>query len=175
MEKNSKETGVETLCIAYSSAKMLNMEALLSALEPERAKGKTVVTLNGSFDLMHAGHLYILEQAALQGDILVVAVNSDASVQQYKSSLRPIVPLRYRMEMVAAIGFVSWVLSFEETDPRAILEQIKPDIHVNGAEYGADCVERVTVEKYGGRMHFVPRIPGLATSDIIRKIVQTCA
>ncbi len=74
--------------------------------------------------------------------------------------------------MVAALEFVDYVTWFEETDPSALLEKIKPDVHVNGAEYGADCIEAKVVEKHGGRLHLVDRIPSLATSTIIEKIKQ---
>lgn len=165
----------EATCNSYSASKILSLSLLLEKLRPFRESGKTVATLNGSFDLMHAGHLYILEQAALQADILVVAMNSDHSIHLYKSPDRPIIPLRYRMEMMAAIGFVHWVTSFDEPDPLKVLGEIKPDVHVNGAEYGLECIERATVEENGGRLHIVPRIPGLATSEIIEKILNTCA
>lgn len=137
-----------------------------------RRQGKTIATLNGSFDLLHAGHLYILHQASLQADVLWVALNSDRSIQAYKSPTRPIVTLQHRLEMMAALLFVGYVTSFEETDPRALLSKIRPDVHVNGAEYGADCIEAEIVRSYGGKVHLVDRIPGLATSELIRKVRQ---
>lgn len=135
-----------------------------------RAKGLTIATLNGSFDLLHAGHLFIIDEASKQADRLIVALNSDRSIKQYKSPDRPIIPLSYRLEMMAALEFVDFVTWFEETDPIALLSKIKPDVHVNGAEYGAECIEAGTVEMYGGRLHLVHRIPSLATSAIIEKI-----
>lgn len=137
-----------------------------------RADGKTIATLNGSFDLLHAGHLYIIHQASLQADVLWIGLNSDRSIQQYKSPLRPIIPLQYRLEMVAALEFVSYVSFFEETDPRAWLLKVRPNVHVNGAEYGAECIEADTVKSFGGRLHLVDRIPGLATSAVVEKIRQ---
>lgn len=137
-----------------------------------REEGKTIATLNGSFDLLHAGHLYMISQAKLQADCLLVALNSDASIQQYKSSDRPIIPLMYRLQMMAALEFVDYVTWFEETDPCALIETIRPDVHVNGIEYGSDCVEAKTVEACGARLHLVDRIPSLSTSEIIRKIQQ---
>jgi rfaE bifunctional protein nucleotidyltransferase chain/domain len=151
-------------------------------LEPERVEAKaaelrekrlTLATLNGSFDLLHAGHLYIIHQASLQADRLLVALNSDASIQKYKSPDRPIVPLQYRLEMMAALEFVDYVTWFEETDPRAILSKIKPDVHVNGAEYGENCIEAEVVRSNGGRLHLVQRIPTLSTSAIVERI-KTC-
>ena len=137
-----------------------------------RAKGLTIATLNGSFDLLHAGHLFILSEAKKQADVLIVALNSDASIKKYKSESRPIISLQHRLEMVAALQFVDFVTWFEETDPRALLAKIKPDVHVNGAEYGEGCIEAETVKTHGGKLYLAPRIPSLATSAIIEKIKQ---
>jgi rfaE bifunctional protein nucleotidyltransferase chain/domain len=133
-------------------------------------KNRTIATLNGSFDLLHAGHLHILYEASKQADYLIVALNSDASIKQYKSPDRPLIPLKERLQMVAALEFVDFVTWFEETDPCVLLKKIKPDVHVNGAEYGAECIEAKTVTKYEGRIHIVELIPGLSTSQIIEKI-----
>lgn len=135
-----------------------------------RARGVTIATVNGSFDLLHAGHLFIVNEASKQADILIVALNSDTSIQQYKGLNRPIIPLSHRLQMMAALEFVHFVTWFDETDPRSLLAKIKPDVHVNGAEYGVDCIEAKTVQKGGGRLHLVERIPSLATSIIIEKI-----
>ncbi len=137
-----------------------------------RDQGKTIATLNGSFDLLHAGHLQIIFEASQVGDILIVALNTDLSIKQYKSPLRPIVPLEYRLQMMAALEFVDYVTWFEETDPRQLLASIKPDVHVNGAEYGKNCIEAETVHAHGGRIHIVHLVPGLSTSNIIRKIQE---
>jgi rfaE bifunctional protein nucleotidyltransferase chain/domain len=142
--------------------------------EKIRQQGETVATLNGSFDLLHAGHLYIISEAKKQAGRLLVALNSDASIQRYKSPLRPIVPLRYRLEMVAALEFVDAVTWFEEDDPRAFLRAVRPDVHVNGAEYGQECIEASTVREVGGRLHLVDRIGTLATSEVIAKVLA-CA
>lgn len=119
---------------------------------------------------MHAGHLHIIFEASQVADLLIVALNSDRSIQQYKSPLRPIVSLEYRLQMMAALEFVDYVTWFEETDPRQLLSVIKPDVHVNGAEYGENCIEAETVKAHGGKLHIVPLIPGLSTSQILKKI-----
>lgn len=139
-------------------------------VKESRALGKTIATLNGSFDLLHAGHLEIITAAAEQADLLLMLLNSDESIKQYKSPERPIITLKYRLRMVAALEMVSAVSWFEETDPRAILSRIKPDVHVNGAEYGADCIEADVVAQNGGRLHIVELVPGLSTSNVIKKI-----
>lgn len=135
-----------------------------------RAQGKRIVTLNGSFDLLHAGHLHILEEAKRQGDVLIVGLNSDASVKRYKSADRPLIPEEERARMLLALRCVDYAHIFDEDVPMPFLEEIRPDVHVNGSEYGADCVEAPTVRKHGGRVHIVEKIPGLSTSQIVAKI-----
>lgn len=144
-----------------------NLEAKVASFREQDLK---IATLNGSFDLMHAGHLFIIHEAKKQADILIVALNSDASIKKYKSLTRPIIPLEYRLEMMAALEFVDFVTWFDETDPIDLLAKIKPDVHINGSEYGAQCIEAETVKNHGGRLHLVSRISGLATSEIIEKI-----
>lgn len=139
-----------------------------------RKQKKKIATLNGSFDLLHAGHLHIIYEASNQGDCLILALNSDQSIKKYKSSLRPIIPLENRLQMVAALEFVDFVTWFEETDPRELLKIIKPDVHVNGAEYGAECIESGVVIENGGVIHIVPLIPSLSTSHLIEKIKKIC-
>jgi len=150
--------------------KHVNPENLESKAASLRGEGKTIATLNGSFDLLHAGHLYIIHQASLQADVLFLLLNTDQSIKQYKSLERPIIPLEERLEMVAALEFVNFVSSFEELDPKMILSKIRPDVHVNCDEYGEDCIEAETVKSFGGKIHLVDRIDLLSTSAIIEKI-----
>ncbi len=112
----------------------------------------------------------MLYTAACLADKLIVLLNTDESIQKYKSKDRPIIPLKYRMQMISAIEFVDYVSFFEETDPCRILSLVKPDIHVNGAEYGANCIEAKTVISNGGRIHVVDIIEGFSTTKIIKKI-----
>lgn len=159
----------------YFSTKWIEPLKLEIDVEELKKGGKTIATLNGSFDLLHAGHLHMIYEASQQADVLIVALNSDSSIKKYKSPLRPIVPLEFRLRMIAALGFVDYVTMFEETDPRVLLGKIKPDVHVNGAEYGANCIEADVVHSNGGRLHIVELVPGLSTSTLIKKIVNTCA
>lgn len=135
-----------------------------------RSQGKKIGTLNGSFDLLHAGHLHIIYEASLMADLLIVALNTDHSIKQYKAPDRPLIPLEYRLQMMAALEFVDYVTWFDETDPIALLTKIKPDVHTNGSEYGKDCLEADTVKAFGGKVHIVDLIPGLSTSSILKKI-----
>jgi D-beta-D-heptose 7-phosphate kinase / D-beta-D-heptose 1-phosphate adenosyltransferase len=138
-----------------------------------KGQGKRVVTINGSFDLFHAGHLYILQQAREQGDVLIVGLNSDASVKRYKGPDRPLVTETERADLLLGLRCVDYVHIFDEADPIAFLEAVRPDVHVNGAEYGEDCIEAPTVKEHGGRIHLVGRIGGLSTSGLLEKIRAT--
>lgn len=157
---------------SYSKKKMIPPDRLEEKVAELRKEKKTIATLNGSFDLMHAGHLHIIFEASQVADRLIVALNTDRSIKEYKSPLRPIIPLEYRLQMMAALGFVDFVTWFDETTPINILSKIKPDVHVNGAEYGPNCIEADVVKSHGGRIHIVNLVPGLSTSDILKKIVS---
>ncbi len=154
----------------YVQKKLITPKKLASFAEDVRKRGKTLATLNGSFDLLHAGHLQIIYEASKQADVLLVALNSDASIKRYKSAQRPIIALRERLQMMAAIGFVTHVTWFEEDDPRNLLEIVQPDVHVNGQDWGANCIEAEVVKKYGGKLHIVSLVAGLSTSKIMDKI-----
>ena len=150
--------------------RLVRRAALSQLAATLRAKGKRIVTINGSFDILHGGHLHILSEARQRGDVLIVGLNSDASIRVYKGEHRPIVPERRRAEMLLALRVVDYVHIFDEPDPRAFLAEIRPDVHVNGAEYGEDCIESETVTRGGGTVHTVERIPGLSTSGLIRTL-----
>jgi rfaE bifunctional protein nucleotidyltransferase chain/domain len=163
------------MAVLWSDAyqkKKLERVRLTQQIATLKAQQQTIVTLNGSFDLLHAGHLQIIFEASQLGDILIVALNSDQSIQQYKNPKGPIICLEYRLQMMAALEFVNFVIAFEETNPCVLLSQIQPDIHVNGSEYGENCIEAETVRSYGGKIHIVQLIPGLSTTTIIQKIQQ---
>ncbi|MBI2061106.1 MAG: adenylyltransferase/cytidyltransferase family protein [Nitrospirae bacterium] len=149
---------------------MLPRNRLLARVRQLRREGRSIVTTNGSFDLLHAGHVRYLEEARRQGDILVVGLNTDASVRRNKGPNRPIVPQAFRAQMLAALTCVDYVTLFDEKDPRRLLGLIRPDVHVNGAEYGKNCIESGVVRKAGGRLHLIPKFHGLSTSRLLRKI-----
>lgn len=157
----------------YLTKKLVRREDLAEWSRNIKELGKKVVTLNGSFDLLHAGHLTILYEASLQGDCLLLALNTDASIKRYKGERRPIIPLKYRLEMMAAIEWVDFVTWFDEDDPRDLLREVAPHVHVNGADWGENCIEADTVRQGGGRLHIVQLVPGLSTTKIIEKIHET--
>lgn len=162
---------IDPWALAYKKKLILPEELSLWAKQ-QRAQGKTIATLNGSFDLLHAGHLHMIYTAKQQADLLLLALNTDSSIRTYKSPLRPIVSLEERLQMVAALLFVDAVTFFDETTPIAFLERVQPDVHVNGAEYGTDCVEAETVKKFKGRLHIVELVEGRSTSCLIEKVKQ---
>lgn len=153
--------------------RLLSRSDLAMQADLLRKQGKQIVTINGSFDLLHRGHVHILREARRQGDVLIVGLNSDASVRRYKGSNRPVVGEADRAEMLLALRMVDYVHLFDEDDPRAFLAEVRPDVHVNGAEYGTDCIEADVVRAHGGRLHLVPRLPGFSSSDIIRTASRT--
>jgi len=155
--------------------RLVPRHALASLATTLRAKGKRIVTVNGSFDVLHNGHLYILNEARQRGDVLVVGLNSDASVRSYKGPERPIVPERRRAEMLLALRMVDYVHIFDESNPIAFLKEVNPDVHVNGSEYGEDCIESEAVRRAGGRIHIVDRIPGLSTSGVLESLQAASA
>lgn len=161
MEKNWEKESLK---------KLINPHELEKKVQELKVQNKSIATLNGSFDLLHAGHLQIIYEASKQADVLIVALNTDDSIKKYKSIKRPIIPLKYRLQMMAALEFVSFVTYFEETTPIRILDVIKPNIHVNGSEYGENCIEADVIKKNGGKIYIVDLIDGLSTSEIIKKI-----
>ncbi len=137
-----------------------------------RGDNKTIVTYNGSFDILHVGHARSLQEAKTLGDVLIVPLNSDKSVKMYKGPKRPIVGEKERAEMLSALGCVDYVVFFDETDPIRILDIIKPHIHANGADYGENCIEKDIVEKNGGKIQILKWSDGFSTSKLIKKIVD---
>lgn len=140
-------------------------------LQALRDDGKRIVTTNGTFDILHVGHIHLLREAKGQGDVLVVGLNSDASVQAYKSPLRPIVPQVERARMLLALRDVDWVMIFDETTSERFVRTLKPDVHVKDATYGYDLLEAPIVAEYGGAIHLVEKSPH-STTNIIERILE---
>ncbi|MBW3012120.1 D-glycero-beta-D-manno-heptose 1-phosphate adenylyltransferase [Candidatus Woesearchaeota archaeon] len=133
-----------------------------------KAQGKVVVFTNGCFDILHVGHVRLLEKAKSLGDVLVLGLNTDASVKRLKGPTRPIINERERAEVMAALSFVDYVVFFDEDEPSAIIRQVKPSIHVKGGDYKADDMpETPVVKKYGGKVVIIPLVKGKSTTKII--------
>ena len=143
---------------------------LLEIIEQHKKQGKIIVTCNGSFDILHIGHLEFLEEAKQQGDILIVGINSDASVRRYKGNSRPVFPEEQRLRLVQSLKPVDYAFIFEEDNPIPFLKQLKPDIHANGVEYGKNCIEAKTIRRYGGRIYLITKKTRISTTDIVEKI-----
>ena len=154
------------------STKVVTLEQMAALAAAYRREGKTVVFTNGCFDLLHVGHVTYLEQAATLGDVLVVAVNSDASVRRLgKGPDRPIVPEADRAAMLAALACVDHVLIFEQATPHRLLEAIHPDVLVKGGDWAPDkMVGAAEVKSWGGRVHSIPFIHERSTSATLEKI-----
>ena len=147
------------------------LAALVRERQAWREAGRRVVLTNGCFDLLHAGHLALLEAARHEGDALVVAINSDGSVRRLKGEGRPLVPQAERAEALAALEAVDRVVVYDEDTPLAVVKALVPDVLVKGADWGADeIVGRAEVEAAGGRVVRVALVPGRSTSGLVERI-----
>ncbi|HET6880297.1 MAG TPA: D-glycero-beta-D-manno-heptose 1-phosphate adenylyltransferase [Pirellulales bacterium] len=152
-------------------APIRTLEELLPELARRRTTGATIVFTNGCFDLLHAGHVQLLEEARRLGDVLVVAVNSDASVRRLKGPTRPVVREAERAAMLASLACVDFVVIFDEDTPHRLLEAIRPDVLVKGGTYRAEeVVGREIVEAYGGRVCVTSRIDGVSTTKLVESV-----
>jgi len=152
-------------------SKLLSRGAAREAARRARRNGEKVVFTNGCFDLLHVGHVRSLERARRQGDRLLVAVNSDASVRRQKGRGRPIVPARRRAEVLAALECVDWVVVFGEDTPLALIRSVRPDVLAKGGDWRLEeIVGRAEVQSWGGRVVRVPVVPGSRTSSLVERI-----
>ena len=144
---------------------------LAAVLEVERRAGKTLALTNGCFDLLHVGHVRMIREAAALADLLVVALNDDASTRANKGLDRPVLPLAERMEVIAAIAGVAFVTSFGEATAAEILAMLRPDFYVKGTDWTPDTVpERTVVAAYGGSIVIAGDEKHRASSDLIARM-----
>jgi len=138
-----------------------------------RARGQSVVFTNGVFDLLHAGHVDLLERARALGDALVVGLNTDASTRRLKGERRPLLPEADRARVLAALAVVDAVVLFDEDTPVELVRRLEPDVLVKGADYAEDAiVGKDMVEARGGRVVRLPLVEGRSTSKIVEEIVR---
>ncbi len=151
---------------------VLTLDEMRAERARQRTAGRRLVLTNGVFDILHVGHTRYLSQARALGDVLLVAVNDDASVRALKGPERPILPLVERAEMLAALASVDYVVPFSETTASTVVAALEPDLYVKGGDYGRGkpLPEAAVVAAYGGEIHLLPFVPGRSTSDIIRAI-----
>jgi D-beta-D-heptose 7-phosphate kinase/D-beta-D-heptose 1-phosphate adenosyltransferase len=153
------------------SGKLADLETLVERVESYRRQGRRVVFTNGCFDILHRGHVTLLEQAKALGDVLVVAVNADASIRRLKGSARPINTLEDRLQVLAALGCVDHVLGFEEDTCAALVRALKPHVFVKGGDYTIDTLpEAADVRAVGGVVHVLPYLTDRSTTGVIERI-----
>jgi rfaE bifunctional protein nucleotidyltransferase chain/domain len=151
--------------------KIYSLDELTTIIAKHKKGGDRVVLANGCFDLIHAGHIRYLKESKKQGDVLVVALNSDASVRKLKGKGRPILLAKDRGEIIASFYFVDYVTFFDEAKVEGVLLALKPHVHAKGSDYTVETVpERETVKNYGGEIAITggPKIK--STSEIIQEI-----
>jgi D-beta-D-heptose 7-phosphate kinase/D-beta-D-heptose 1-phosphate adenosyltransferase len=153
--------------------KILDNHDLNTAISQLRGQGKKIVFTNGCYDLLHVGHIKLLQRARSLGDVLVVGLNSDESVRSLKGPTRPLVGEKERAHVMAALDCVDIITVFPEETPMRLIEQIRPDVLVKGGDYEMhEVVGRDFVESHGGRVELVPIVEGFSTSDIVKRIVE---
>lgn len=152
--------------------KIKQIKEMKSIIARLKARGKEVVFTNGCFDILHVGHIRYLKKAKKQGDILVIGLNTDRSVKQIKGEERPIVPEKERAEVLSALEFVDYVVLFDEPDPFLLIESLKPNVLVKGADWPKNkIIGREIMEKTGGRVVRIPG-PGASSTGVIEKIIK---
>jgi D-beta-D-heptose 7-phosphate kinase / D-beta-D-heptose 1-phosphate adenosyltransferase len=154
-----------------TTTKIMDLQAATALRQRWRAEGRQVVFTNGCFDILHVGHLQLLNAAAELGDRLIVGVNSDASVRRLKGDSRPVTPEAQRMMLLAGMACVDLVVIFETDTPLELIEQLTPEVLVKGGDYTPDTVVgRDAVEAAGGRVVILPLVPGVSTTKVIERI-----
>lgn len=148
-----------------------NLKMILQKLKKQRKK---IVFTNGCFDILHVGHVRYLRKAKAYGDILVVGVNNDSSVKKIKGKNRPLVLLQDRLEVLAALECIDYLVRFSETTPANLIKTLKPDILVKGSDYRLnEIVGRDFVESTGGKVVTIPLVKNKSTTAFIKKIART--
>lgn len=155
------------------SSKIIRLENFLKKLKSIRQAGKRIVFTNGCFDILHIGHVRYLQSAKAEGDILVIGLNSDRSVHIIKGEKRPVIGEQQRAEVLASVGFVDYIILFDEPDPHTLIAAIAPDVLVKGADWAEEQIVGADVVKAGGgRVVRVPVVPDVSTSQIIEDILR---
>ena len=147
-------------------------EELIEARAGWKRAGQTVVFTNGCYDILHPGHIRLLEGARSLGDVLILALNTDASVQRLKGPARPLLPERDRAEVAAALAAVDAVTLFDEDTPRELIAAVLPDVLIKGADWAHFIAGREEVEAAGGKVFTVPLEPGYSTTNIVDEILK---
>jgi len=153
--------------------KIRSLGELVPVRRKLRREGQTVVFTNGCFDLLHGGHIRLFREAKRRGDVLVVALNTDASVRKLKGPSRPIFPLKERLEVLSAVADIDYLTWFAENTPRKIIAALLPDVLIKGGDWTPDeVVGKAEIEAAGGRVVIVPYFKGHSSTSIIDRIIQ---
>lgn len=153
--------------------KIKEIEELIPIIEKLKKENKKIVFTNGCFDILHLGHIRYLNEAKKQGDILIVAINSDSSIQELKGSKRPLYPQYVRSEALSALSCVDYVTIFYELDPHKIISKIIPHILVKGGDYQIEeIIGRDVVFAHGGKVITIPEVEGFSTTKLINAIIE---
>jgi D-beta-D-heptose 7-phosphate kinase/D-beta-D-heptose 1-phosphate adenosyltransferase len=167
-----KVRGLQPRAFVRAVRKVKSLDGVVRAVRAAQRAGRRVVFTNGCFDLLHRGHTRYLEQARALGDLLVVAINSDASVRALKGPSRPVVPAEQRAEVLAALSAVDLVAIFDELDPARVIRAVRPDVLVKGGDWPiSQIVGADFVQSRGGTVRSLPYVDGASTSDLIGRIV----
>lgn len=159
--------------IIIAKDKIIERKRLAGILARLRKQGQEIVFTNGCFDLLHVGHVRYLNKAKRQGDVLVVALNTDASVRRLKGNYRPLVPQQERAEILGGLAAVDYVTFFGEETPADIITELKPQVLVKGADYKVkDIVGNTFMKNSGGRVVRIPLAKGQSTTNLIKDIVR---
>jgi rfaE bifunctional protein nucleotidyltransferase chain/domain len=153
--------------------KILELRDLIVTLKSLRESGKRIVFTNGCFDILHVGHVRYLAEARAKGDVLVLGLNSDASVKSIKFDNRPVVIQDQRAEVLAGLACVDYITIFDEPDPLSLIQAIKPDVLVKGADWEeTNIIGSDVVKAYGGKVVRIKLVPDISTSRIIQRILE---
>lgn len=152
-------------------AKIISLAKLAKKVNHLKKQGEKIIFTNGCFDILHVGHIRLLKAAKKHGNILIVALNTDASVRKLKGKGRPIVPLKERMEILSAFSMIDYVTFFGEDTPEKIIKRLHPDVLVKGGDYRLnDVVGGSFVKTGGGKVVLIPYVKGKASTKILEKI-----
>ncbi|HOJ92396.1 MAG TPA: D-glycero-beta-D-manno-heptose 1-phosphate adenylyltransferase [Dictyoglomaceae bacterium] len=153
--------------------KIKDIKELKLTIKKLKEENKTTVFTNGCFEILHPGHIKLLEEAKKLGDVLIVGINSDSSVKRIKGEEKLIFDEEARLKLISALEVVDYTTLFEEDTPENIIRELKPDIHVKGGDYKKeDLPESKIVESYGGKVIILPLLSGFSTTEIINKILS---
>jgi len=161
--------------VQWALGSIYSRQELVSLRADWKRDGKRVVFTNGCYDILHPGHIRLLERARSLGDVLILALNTDASVQRLKGPTRPMISQDDRAELASSLAAVDAVTFFDEETPRELIAEVLPDVLVKGADWAHFIAGREEVEAAGGQVLALPLEPGYSTTDIVQEIISRSA